>query len=287
MKQRLITASLIPLLWLAFLGCGDDNPNGPSPTTYGSIYVESIPAGANIYLDGSNTSQLTPATLTDIETGNHTVKLTLADYEDWTRSVYVEEDVTDTVTVTLYQFALNIYWPIAGFERLDSAWVPKDSLIQLKARDQNGNSVSNVTWHSSDPTIASINSNGTITGLKDWFDNDNSQPEATVWATKNELTSNEMIVQTVINLTGEWERESDGLVCDVTMRCHQWAIHWAAGPFQPIGALQIFGDSLYWKDPYGSDSWASGHILEDRMRVEYTGYSGYGEADYAYIKNSD
>jgi len=166
--------------------------------------------------------------------------------------------------------SIQIYWPIAGVERTDSVWVPKDSLIHLKVRDQDGDPVSNVSWHTSDSSVVSVNSSGYVYGLKDWFDNGNSQPEAIVWATKNELTSNEIVVQTVVNLTGRWRDEWDGEVCNVRMRFEgDWIPpYWWACPFPPLGGLLIIGDSLYW-ECYYDDSWAWGHVLENGRRVEF------------------
>ena len=187
--------------------------------------------------------------------------------------------------------SIQIYWPIAGVERTDSVWVPKDSLIHLKVRDQDGDPVSNVSWHTSDSSVVSVNSSGYVYGLKDWFDNGNSQPEAIVWATKNELTSNEIVVQTVVNLTGRWRDEWDGEVCNVWMQAKTegWAIH----NFKPINCcFFLFGDSLHWEgEDYMYDSWASGHVLENGRRVEYSMYRrSYPDSihdDFSYIKISD
>lgn len=290
MRRGAIVVTLVALAWLMFLGCAKDDGNGtgPSPTTYGSIYVESTPTGASVYLDGASTGETTPTTLTNVTVGNHTVKLSLESYVDWTNSVYVEKDALVELEATLSQYSLTIYWPIAGSERVDSAWGPKDSLIQLEARDQYGYSVTGVTWHTSDNTVVSVSSAGYVYGLKDWFDNGNSQPEATVYATKNGLTSNTMVVQTVVNLTGEWRREGDNLRCYIETshrlpapdfpiynpgRVYVWGL-------QPIGAFIVLGDSIYWRDN-DSDSWASGHILENGMRVEY--YMGYGDSLSSYL----
>jgi len=300
---------LIPLLWLIFLGCSQDNDSGtgPSPTTYGSIYIESTPSGASVFLDDSNTGEVTPTTLTDVETGYHTVKLVKEDYLDWTQTVYVCTDETTEIEATLSQFALNVYWPITCWpigriDRTDSAWVVKDSIIQLEVRDQNGNPVSGVSWHTSDPTVISISSDGVVTGLKDWFDNHNSQPEAIVWVTKNELTSNEIVIQTVVNLTGWWGTWSstigETLYYEVEMSYHfpnpNSPIYnpgrvYACG-FSPIGAFIVLGDSIYWESEY-DDSWASGHILENGTRVEFRMYrESYPDSIYdecIYIKNPD
>jgi len=49
--------------------------------TYGSIDINSNPAGAKVYLDGEDTGQITPIIITGVSTGIHTVKLELYLYE--------------------------------------------------------------------------------------------------------------------------------------------------------------------------------------------------------------
>lgn len=51
--------------------------------TMGSLSVISVPPGATIYLDGTQTPYTTPATLPSISAGSHIVKLTLSGYEDY------------------------------------------------------------------------------------------------------------------------------------------------------------------------------------------------------------
>jgi len=124
-----------------------------------------------------------------------------------------------------------------------------------------------------------------VVALRDWFDTgEEYEPSITVTVTATQGTisvvSDSLVVVGVVNLEGEWERESDHQICNV----RQWS-H-SAGPFLPLGGLVITkGDSLYYPNIEGT--WASGHILENGRRVEYTGYSEYGHADYAYIKNLD
>ncbi|MFA5347770.1 MAG: PKD domain-containing protein [Methanoregula sp.] len=51
-----------------------------SSTSAGSIAVTSTPSGARIFLDGSDTSRVTPYTLTGIAVGSHTVYVTMNGY---------------------------------------------------------------------------------------------------------------------------------------------------------------------------------------------------------------
>ncbi|MFH1098041.1 MAG: PEGA domain-containing protein [Candidatus Desantisbacteria bacterium] len=67
----------------------------------GSISIASTPAGANILLDGVNTGTVTPAILTSIIPGTHTVTLTKTGYSNWTGTVIVTAETTTDVTATL------------------------------------------------------------------------------------------------------------------------------------------------------------------------------------------
>jgi len=57
--------------------------------TTGSINIQSNPAGAEIYLDGSDTGNITPYVMTDVEAGSHTLRLTYRHYKDREEAVRV------------------------------------------------------------------------------------------------------------------------------------------------------------------------------------------------------
>lgn len=61
----------------------------PAPTT-GSIKVESSPDAARIWLNDTDTGQSTPAVLTGIQPGSHSIKLTKEGYLDYQVTVTVE-----------------------------------------------------------------------------------------------------------------------------------------------------------------------------------------------------
>ena len=71
-----------------------------APTT-GSIAVNSTPTGAEIYLDGGDTGQTTPFTLTGVSTGYHEVVLKLNGYKDNLMPVTVTAGQTTAVHATL------------------------------------------------------------------------------------------------------------------------------------------------------------------------------------------
>lgn len=67
----------------------------------GRIFLGSAPAGAAIFLDGNATGKTTPDTLTSVTVGDHSIKLTLANYVDSVFSVTVSENVTASRSVTM------------------------------------------------------------------------------------------------------------------------------------------------------------------------------------------
>ncbi|MBD3286395.1 PEGA domain-containing protein [candidate division WOR-3 bacterium] len=70
-------------------------------TGQGSIQVNSTPDGAAITLDGESTGEVTDALIEDVESGEHTVELSLAGFADTSVSVTVPVDETVTLDVIL------------------------------------------------------------------------------------------------------------------------------------------------------------------------------------------
>jgi len=82
-------------------------PAAPSSAEleYGTLKVESTPAGAAIWLDGKNTKKTTPEILEEIAAGSHRVVLKLDGYQDITKNVTVKKDERTTCTLTLKEVA--------------------------------------------------------------------------------------------------------------------------------------------------------------------------------------
>jgi len=99
----------------------------------GAISVSSSPTGAKVYLDGSDTGQTTNCTLSNISSGNHTIKLTKEGYQDYQQSVAVSGGQTATVTATLSQHSITVTSPTSstvwekGFE-VEIKWTTDSSL---------------------------------------------------------------------------------------------------------------------------------------------------------------
>ncbi|MGA2586662.1 MAG: PEGA domain-containing protein [Candidatus Aminicenantales bacterium] len=70
-------------------------------TKTGNIHIISSPAGAKVYLDETDTGNLTPCTLTGVATGDRRLRLELENYGSWSGSVTVEKGMTAEVAATL------------------------------------------------------------------------------------------------------------------------------------------------------------------------------------------
>ncbi len=71
-----------------------------APANTGSLYVESTPRGASIYLDGNYEGE-TPRRIDFIPVGSHTVRLSKEGYRDYVQQVWIEANRLTTVSVSL------------------------------------------------------------------------------------------------------------------------------------------------------------------------------------------
>lgn len=103
----------------------------------GSIQVNSTPTGAAISLDGQDTGKTTNATLTDVSSGTHTLKLVKQGYKVWEDTVTVNKGSTTHVNVTLEEE------PKVGSIRANST--PTGAAIFLDGQDTG--KTTNATLH--------------------------------------------------------------------------------------------------------------------------------------------
>ncbi len=115
MKKPIILF-IIPFIVLLITSC--NTTDDPVTTDPGSIYVTSNPAGAQIWIDGVNTSQVTPDTIKNLDEGVYNVTLKLADYNDATFSVSVTSGQTSDLTnvVLVLNIEKTLYGPVKIYE---------------------------------------------------------------------------------------------------------------------------------------------------------------------------
>ena len=74
-------------------------PSPTPPRATGTVYLRSSPAGASAYVDGDYSGS-TPLTVS-LYTGNHDIMFRLPGYSDWTTTVYVTADSSQTLNPSL------------------------------------------------------------------------------------------------------------------------------------------------------------------------------------------
>ncbi|MGH9313395.1 MAG: PEGA domain-containing protein, partial [Vicinamibacterales bacterium] len=79
----------------------EDSASGPS-RSMGSLYVDSRPRGARVFLDGRQVGT-TPLQLPDVAVGSHVVRLELPGHRTWTTSRQVVAGKTERVAGSLEQ----------------------------------------------------------------------------------------------------------------------------------------------------------------------------------------
>jgi len=95
--KKLILLLIIPFAGMLITSC-DTTDDPVTPAAKGNLFITSNPAGAEIWLGGTNTSQTTPDTIKNLDEGVYTVTLKLADYNDTTFSISVSSGQTSVVT---------------------------------------------------------------------------------------------------------------------------------------------------------------------------------------------
>jgi sugar lactone lactonase YvrE len=80
----------------------------------GSIQVNSSPSGAKIFLDGSDTGQMTDTTLTGIVPGSHAVEVVKEGYVDYEETVSVTSGQTARVDASLSKHTISVNNPKAN-----------------------------------------------------------------------------------------------------------------------------------------------------------------------------
>lgn len=104
-KIFLLIALLISLP--TFISCS--NEENPATPLKGSLFVESSPSGAEIWINGDNTRLVTPNTVKDLTPGNYIVTLKLKNYNDTTFAVDVDGGKLTSVSISFQPDFGSIY----------------------------------------------------------------------------------------------------------------------------------------------------------------------------------
>jgi len=98
-----------------------------TPTT-GGLYAASMPLSAEIFIDGIDQNLTTPATITNLPVGSHTVKLTKTGYQEWTGTVTIVAGATQYINPTLP--------PLTTTGSLEITTIPPGARVYLDGTDQ-------------------------------------------------------------------------------------------------------------------------------------------------------
>jgi len=102
----------------------------------GSIQVNSVPTGAEIWLDGTNTGKTTNALLDKIAPGERTVSLRKEGYADYQTKVTVVAEQAAEVNATLERIGEVIWQYETGGEILSSPAIGSDGTIYFGSQDR-------------------------------------------------------------------------------------------------------------------------------------------------------
>ncbi|HWQ66085.1 MAG TPA: PEGA domain-containing protein [Methanospirillum sp.] len=67
----------------------------------GTLAISSKPTGAGIWIDGADTGKISPASISTLTVGQHTIRLTKNGYADYSKTVTIQNGKTTSVSATL------------------------------------------------------------------------------------------------------------------------------------------------------------------------------------------
>lgn len=126
MKNQLFLMLFIISIALITSCNKDDNNSSITPTIDPNaitVQVNSVPSGADIYIDGGATSKQTPYKFENLSVGSHVFKLTKTEYDSTTHTLYLSTGDNITINDTLKK---NYYWEgtWTGFENVCYDYFP-------------------------------------------------------------------------------------------------------------------------------------------------------------------
>jgi hypothetical protein len=110
---------LVTLLFLSIIiaSCDNSTTEPTTPDNTGKIFINSSPAGAQIFVDNTNINKVTPDSTDKLSTGNHSVTLKLDGYRDTTITVNVVQGLTTSKFVQLTStLSVTPYGPVTLYE---------------------------------------------------------------------------------------------------------------------------------------------------------------------------
>jgi hypothetical protein len=115
--RKIVCLIFSSLVFLILTSC-DSSEDPVTPPEPGSIYITSIPSGAEIWIDNTNSNLTTPDTVTNVDEGVRSVTLKLMDYNDTTFSLSVTSGQVSVVgpIVLVSNISTTLYGPKRIYE---------------------------------------------------------------------------------------------------------------------------------------------------------------------------
>jgi hypothetical protein len=108
------------------------------PPQVGTLSISSVPSGAEIYIDNVKMAQTTPAVLTYIPAGTHTIKLILPGYNEWIGKVVILSGEVTELQITLTELTVfnivvypNPFKPKLGHTAIRFEQLPENVTIRI------------------------------------------------------------------------------------------------------------------------------------------------------------
>lgn len=79
------------LIIITLVSCREDIVQYQVSTGSSNLYINTNPSGADIYLDGVRTYKLTPDSLSNLDAGNHRIRLKLVGYNEVQFDVFLSK----------------------------------------------------------------------------------------------------------------------------------------------------------------------------------------------------
>jgi len=155
----------VMLLGLFISACSDSttDPVDETKTDKGSVYIQSSPVGAEIWVDGVDSNKVTPDTVLNLSAGSHSITLKLNDYKDTTVTVTVTAGEMTSKIVTLtsdmaYETFVDTLWETSG----TTAAQPSGIDLSAGTAVSTGNSAHDIYYTSTGYLITSSTSRSTV-----------------------------------------------------------------------------------------------------------------------------
>ena len=109
--MKLLTFLSIVIILLTLLSCSEESPNSPAnQTNTGKLVIISLPSGARIFLQGTDTGKNTPDTIKNLEPGIYNGYLSLEYYQITNFTTSISANLTTTENITLNAIAIEFQW---------------------------------------------------------------------------------------------------------------------------------------------------------------------------------